>query len=143
MITYGWGGGCPRLYFPSDLDTCRSLFRDRADLVSHTSAICHATFVKNGDNYRGAPAVARHPVLRAFAEQVLDVNLARTPAALVIPLGMAAAEAVRLTGVYPRRVLFGFPHPSGGNGHRERLYTEARERLSKEIVDWFSRRPTS
>jgi hypothetical protein len=120
------------------LETCQSLFQDRSDLVSNTSAICHATFLKNGDNYRGVPAVSRHPLLRAFAQQVLDANLSRTPDALIIPLGKAATEAVRLTSVDPRRVLFGFPHPSGGNGHRHRLYAEAQEQLSKGIIDWFS-----
>jgi hypothetical protein len=72
--------------------------------VSNTSAICHATFVKNGDNYRGAPAVGRHPLLRAFAQQVLAANLASTPEALIIPLGNAATEAVTLVGTHPRRV---------------------------------------
>jgi hypothetical protein len=126
------------LHTALNLASCRSLLHEDSGLVSNTSAICHATFLKNGDNYRGAPTVTRHPLLRAFAQQVLATNLARTPEALVIPLGKAATEAVALTGIEPRRVLVDFPHPSGSNGHRERLYAEGRERLSKAVVDWFS-----
>ncbi len=82
--------------------------------------------------------MTRHPLPRAFAQQVLAADLARIPEALIVPLGQAATEAVALTGVEPRRVLVGFPHPSGGNGHRQRLDDQGRQRLSKAVVDWFS-----
>ena len=74
------------LHAALDLASCRALFHDRSDLASSTSAICGAIFVKNGDYYRGVPAVTRHPMLCAFAQQVLAANLARTPEVLIIPL---------------------------------------------------------
>lgn len=79
-------------------------------------------------------------VLRAFARQVLAANLAMLPQALVIPLGTAAEDAVQVcvgSGVLsPARCLFGFPHPSGANGHRRRQFTERRDRLTEEVHRW-------
>ena len=113
-----------------------SLFGDRTDLVTTTSAICHAVFVRTGKNYGGTPPVARHPLMAAFARQVLAANLAMTPNALIIPLGDAASDATRLAGADPGRVLYGFPHPSPGNGHRERKYAHARGQLNHQILHW-------
>jgi hypothetical protein len=119
-----------------ELPSSAGLFADRHDLVSTTSAICHAVFL-DGRNYSGAPAVDRHPLLRAFARQVLDANLAMTPDALVIPLGQATRRAMALTGVDPRRVLSDFPHPSGANGHRVHQYARAREAMAQTVAAWF------
>ncbi|MGW4424989.1 uracil-DNA glycosylase family protein [Streptosporangium sp. NPDC004631] len=117
------------------LDSTAGLFADRSDLLASTSAICHAVFVQ-GANYSGSPAVDRHPVLTAFARQVLDKNLEMVPDALVIPLGKAASTAVGLTAVSRERVLSGFPHPSGANGHRARLYAERRDEMARRIREW-------
>jgi hypothetical protein len=95
-----------------ELPSSAGLFADRHELVSTTSAICHAVFV-DGRNYSGAPRVDQHPLLRAFARQVLDANLTMTPDALVIPLGRATSRAMALTGVDPRRVFSDFRIPQG------------------------------
>lgn len=44
---------------------------------------------------------------------------------------LVAAEQLDVT-----RCLLGFPHPSGGNGHRVRQFHENQARLRKEIEDW-------
>ena len=41
--------------------------------------------------------------------------------------------------VDPKRCLFGFPHPSGANGHRKSRFEEQREALTKKARAWFSR----
>lgn len=120
------------------LRSCEALFDDRRELATSTSAVCHAVFVRAGKNYGGTPPVDRHPLLAAFARQVLAANLAMAPDALVVPLGDAAAAAVALTDVKPERVLRGFPHPSPGNGHRVRKYAEAREDLINQVKRWAS-----
>ncbi|WP_066363161.1 uracil-DNA glycosylase family protein [Herbidospora mongoliensis] len=117
------------------LDSTARFFADRSDLLASTSAVCHAVFVR-GANYSGSPAIDRHPVLTAFARQVLDKNLEMVPDALVIPLGKAASTAIGLTTVSPERVLTGFPHPSGANGHRPRLYAERRHEMAQRVKDW-------
>ncbi|GAA4841008.1 hypothetical protein GCM10023201_33910 [Actinomycetospora corticicola] len=122
------------------IPTCDDLFHDRIDLVAMTSVVCHPVFVRGGENYRGSsPALGRHPLLRAFAERVLAAALASAPDALVVPLGVAAEQGVRLAGVDPGRVLSGFPHPSGGNGHRVAFYARERSRLTEAVTAWGAR----
>ena len=121
------------------LDSTARMFTDRADLVASTSVVCHPVFIA-GANYTGsAPKLGQEPLLRAFATQVLAANLAAVPEALVVPLGRAAEIGVGLSGVNPRRVVAGFPHPSGANGHRVRHYTVARAQLTRTAADWFTR----
>jgi uracil-DNA glycosylase len=119
-----------------DLPDSQALFEDRRDLADSTSAICHAVLVR-GRNYSGTPAIAQHRVLTAAARQVLAANLAVAPDALIVPLGRAAASGVMLSGVDHRRVLAGFPHPSGANGHRAAQYNSEQDRMSRTVRAWF------
>jgi hypothetical protein len=122
------------LHHALGLATSAHLFADRADLLASTSAICHSVIVPDG-NYSGdSPRIDRHPVLRAFARQVLAVALEGMPDALVIPFGERVQDAVELSGIDPKRVLWGFPHPSGGNGYRVRYYNEARDDMARIVA---------
>ena len=98
--------------------------------------ICHAAFW-DGENYNGQLPADRHPLLAAFAGQVLAANLAMLPEALVIPLGRQASRAVALAGAAPDRVLAESPHPSGANGHRQRPYDEGRDEITRIVARWF------
>ncbi|MFC5061621.1 hypothetical protein [Actinomycetospora atypica] len=123
-----------------DIPTCNDLFHERTDLVAMTSVVCHPVFVRGGENYRGSsPALDGHPLLRAFAERVLAAALTSAPDALVVPLGVAAEQGFRLAGVDPARVLSGFPHPSGGNGHRVAFFARERSQLSAAVTAWGAR----
>jgi len=82
-------------------------------------------------------------VLTAFARQVLAAALAGAPDALVVPLGKAAGLGVRLAGADPARVLDGFPHPSGSNGHRVRQYGRERDRLAAAVRAWAGGQETA
>jgi hypothetical protein len=84
--------------------------------------------------------VPRSPILRAFASQVLATELATFPDALIVPLGRAAETAVALTGIASERVLAGFPHPSGANGHRAKNFHAAQRRLANTVDTWFAPR---
>lgn len=123
------------------LSSCLSLFEDRSDLVSCTSAICHAVFVKDRENYRGRPEIDRHPVLRAFAKRVLAYNISSIPNALVVPFGPVVSQAVLLAGVDPSRVLHGFPHPSpanqGRNGATSNVFLAGKSRWSEIVARKF------
>jgi hypothetical protein len=116
---------------------------DAAHLGASTSALLHPVFV-NGKNYGGSiPRISEEPILCAFVDQILAADLSFAPEALVIPLGKAVSEAVnriaRAGHIDPKRVLLGFPHPSGGNGHRTRQYEERRIDLTDQVARWASR----
>jgi hypothetical protein len=82
----------------------------------------------------------RHPVLRSLVRASLGTRVAMTPDALVISLGKAAQDAVSPLAadglLDPGRSLTGFPHPSGGNGHRVRQYAANREALAGQVARW-------
>jgi hypothetical protein len=116
---------------------------DAAHLGASTSALLHPVFV-SGKNYSGGgPKISEEPILSAFVDQILSADLAFAPEALVIPLGKAVSEAVnriaRAGQIDPERVLLGFPHPSGANGHRSRQYEERRSDLTDQVGRWASR----
>lgn len=123
--------------------TCASLFGEHANLCDSTSAICHAVFV-NGSNYTGTN-LAKIPIFSSFAVQVLGGELEAAAEALIIPFGDAATQAVRLSvaagRVAEQRCLLGFPHPSGANGHRRRLFAREHERLTAGVTAWSQARP--
>ena len=113
------------------------LFDRRSNLADSTSALCHAVF-RRGKNYSGNPPIARRAILADASKRVLAANLAVAPKALVVPLGDAAAAGVTLSGVDPRRVLAGLPHPSGANGHRPARFASNRDFLAAQIRTWFA-----
>jgi hypothetical protein len=118
------------------------LFTEHQALLHTTAAIRYPVFV-NGRNYTGHhPPLLKTPVLRGFVEQVLAKELQQVPEGLIIPLGAAVAAALDYladAGAMDRgRCLFGFPHPSGANGHRERAFAERREHLSLKLKEWFA-----
>jgi len=122
------------------VDSTARLFDTHHHLAALCSAIDYPVFV-NGNNYGGAsPPLARHPVLRSLVRVSLGARVAMTPGALVVPLGKAVQHAVSLLAadglVNPGRCLTGFPHPSGGNGHRVRQYAANREALAENVPRW-------
>ena len=63
------------------------------------------------------------------------------PKAFYIPLGKAVEEIlecmVQENILKSEQCLFGFPHPSGANGHRKKQLEENKENLKKKIEDYF------
>lgn len=103
-------------------ESSSSLFNKKRYLLHTTSVIKYPVF-HNGKNYTGhRPNIEQSEVLSYFAYQEFpkELNLISAPA-LVIPLGKTVeqifekliTEGKLLNHVY----LFGFPHPSGANGH--------------------------
>jgi hypothetical protein len=125
------------------LDSTRALFEDRAaHLLFSTSAVSFPVFVR-GRNYTGSsPRLLGHSLLRRVAEEVFADRVSRVPGALVIPLGKVAGEVgehlVQTGKLTSGRILKGFPHPSGGNGHRVREYDENRTALTRAVAEWFA-----
>jgi hypothetical protein len=123
-----------------DIESTASMFAQDRQLLNSTSAVMYCA-VRDGRNYSGSnPTISRSPILRAFATQVLARTLAATPGALVVPLGRYAGEAVDLaagaSALNLGHCLVGFPHPSGGNGHRTRLFAQHRENLARTVATW-------
>jgi len=124
-----------------NIDSTATLFDTDSAIAGSTSAVCHAVFV-DGVNYTGH-GLEKLPIITAFTTQVLGTELALTPEALVVPFGKAASNAVQGcvdAGYLDRdRCLFGFPHPSGGNGHRAAHFARERQQLTRAVSAWATR----
>jgi hypothetical protein len=71
-----------------------------------------------------------------FAEEIGEIN----KSALIIPLGKTVESIIRhlladkkLAG---HTILFGFPHPSGANGHRVRQFEKQKYSLTETVRKW-------
>ena len=127
----------PRLF---ELDTSRDLFGSR---LLRTGSVLKYPVFKHRKNYAGSnPAPAKHPVLREMLDVLLAKDIRQSASSIIIPLGKAVESALeysigegRLT---PERVLWGFPHPSGANGHRVSQFKSNQRRLKRQLGEWFN-----
>lgn len=107
-----------------------------------TSAILYPVFIAAENCIGHSPRLLGTPQLAKMVETCLGEELSQTPEALIVPLGRASEEAIAglaACGTIDQgRALFGFPHPSGGNGHRVRHFAERRSDLSRRVDTWFN-----
>jgi len=124
----------PRLF---GIQSSSDLFGVARPLLHTASAIRYPVLVGTR-NYTGTnPRPAKSPFLMRFAREVLAPELESVPKAAIVPLGKSVEEIlVALAAekrIRPGRWLSGFPHPSGANGHRVRLFNENRASLSGQL----------
>jgi hypothetical protein len=122
------------------VQTSADLFQQRDVLIHGTSALRYPVFV-DGKNYGGGnPPVDRSAMLTRFVHEQLAPELAAIPGALVLPLGKAVEGCLRILiasdQLEEARCLFGFPHPSGANGHRAVQFRRNEVALRAEIARW-------
>jgi len=76
-----------------------------------------------------------------MVNQLLGKELSQIPQALIIPMGEGASQAIRqlvnTEVIDSHRCLFGFPHPSGANGHRHQQFATHRQQLKEQLRDWL------
>ncbi len=80
-------------------------------------------------------------ILRPFIEILLARELRRVPDALVVPLGDQVSAALLYLAVVgavdQKRLLIGFPHPSGANGHKVWKWQAVKRSLRTKVARWF------
>ncbi|SDD11872.1 Uracil DNA glycosylase superfamily protein [Paenibacillus sp. UNCCL117] len=123
------------------VSSSEALFREEGELLHTTSALKYPVFVGK-QNYTGSrPPLATTPYLRELAMGFMRSELSAFPHALLIPLGRAVEDLLqemdRENGIDRGRILWGFPHPSGANGHRHRQFAEGAERMGGVLKRLF------
>ena len=106
-----------------------------------TGSVLKYPVFKNAKNYSGAsPGISKHEAFREMLDTILARELATSGDCLIIPLGKAVESALAYSanrGVLDiDRVLSGFPHPSGANGHRLRIFNDKKKAFKKHIKRW-------
>lgn len=124
------------------LGSCNQLFDQYHHLLHTTSVIKYPVFIK-GKNYTGyIPKIEQSPILKKYAYQVFPEGIEKIKNDyLLVPLGKVVTEVINKLvdqgRVAERRCLFGFPHPSGANGHRKKQFEKEKSSL-QFIVNQYS-----
>ena len=121
-----------------ELASTAQLFDDASHLLHSTSALRYPVF-NQGKNYTGSnPPIHRSTLLKSLLTSTLPPELDQVPDALIVPLGKAVTtDALKIIGFDKgRSVLRGFPHPSGGNGHRKAQFQREFHSLCSIVRTW-------
>jgi hypothetical protein len=122
------------------IPSCADLFEADDEMLYSTAMLGYPVFAA-GRNYNGhSPALQAVPFLKNWAIESLSAELAQMERPLLIPLGKAVEEVLRTVvtdgKADSRQCLWGFPHPSGANGHRRRLFEEVCDQLRERIAEF-------
>jgi len=123
------------------VDSSSALFEKHRELIHTTSIIKYPVFYQ-GKNYSGhKPRIQKSSLLANYAFDVFleELRHIQQPA-LIIPLGKTVEhvfkELLNEEKLPNHFYLFGFPHPSGANGHRKRHLQERKESLISTVRAW-------
>lgn len=123
------------------ISSCSELFEEKDYLLHTTSIIPYPVFI-NGKNYTGhSPKILESKILTEYTEKYFYEEIKSLPNAFIIPLGICVQEVlqemVKNNIISKNQCLFGFPHPSGANGHRKRQFKENKNELLNIIEEYF------
>lgn len=124
------------------LESCADLFNDQERLLHTTSLIPYPVF-NSSKNYTGAhPSILDSSLLLHYVHHYFYKEIAQLPNTLIIPLGKAVEEVLKIMieegQLEKERCLFGFPHPSGANGHRQKQFLLEKTLLQKQLKQYFN-----
>lgn len=124
-----------------NIDSTFKLFLDN-ELLHTTSLIPYPVFVK-GKNYTGyTPDLVNSSMLMKYVRNHFYEEIkCFDDKVFIIPLGKAVEDVLKLM-VYEKVItneqcLFGFPHPSGANGHRKSQFEKNKVELMNRINFYF------
>lgn len=123
------------------LASSMELFEEASHLVHTTSVLAYPVFY-NGKNYSGStPNLLKNDILKKYLTENFATELETLGDALIIPLGVNVSNALDYLKdqglVAPGNILSGFPHPSGGNGHRHKQFAENKAAMEEKLNEHF------
>ncbi|MGG2028902.1 hypothetical protein AB1282_24655 [Gottfriedia sp. S16(2024)] len=125
------------------LNSTSELFSTASHLVQTTSVIKYPVFYK-GKNYNGStPNILKTDILKKYIIETFAPEIIRLEHPLIIPLGVNVSKVLSYltTNDYLNSdsILYGFPHTSGGNGHRHKQFAENKEDMKQKIKYYFEK----
>ncbi|MGG4217928.1 hypothetical protein ABEW32_06835 [Paenibacillus jamilae] len=120
----------------------RKLFDSDCSLLHTTSLIRFPVFVSQ-ENYNGhQPSLINHTFLyRAVLESFLP-ELESLNHPLIVPLGKSVERVLRRLleeqKIQEMKILWGFPHPSGANGHRIKQFQNSKKSMQEMLCEYLS-----
>lgn len=124
------------------ITSCSKLFECYDNLLHTTSLIPYPVFINN-KNYTGSnPKILDNMELFGYVKKYFYEEIKKLPNVLIIPLGKAVEEVLEFmiseNLLRREQCLFGFPHPSGANGHRRKQFENNKESLINIIDNYFN-----
>ncbi len=121
-----------------NLPSCDGLFQEHQQLLHTTSLLRFPVFVGK-KNYSGAhPTLLSNPFLKTAALSSIDEELEILEQVLIIPLGKVVESALNVLVQEGRldanQCLWGFPHPSGANGHRHKQFASNLDQMRDRVM---------
>ena len=112
-----------------------------AELLRTGSVLKYPVFTR-GKNYTGySPKPHAHSVLCEMLDTVFATELESIVDCLILPLGKTVESVldhfVAMGLLDGARVLRGFPHPSGANGHRQKIFLQNKVQMRRAVAHWF------
>ncbi|WGG46504.1 hypothetical protein [Rossellomorea sp. DA94] len=125
------------------ISSTSELFESFSHLVQTTSVLPYPVFY-NGKNYSGStPNIVKTEVLREYILQSFPKEMEHLNNPLIVPLGVNVSKALTYLAeqglIDSTSILNGFPHPSGGNGHRHRQFAENKEGMMEKMEAYFNK----
>lgn len=122
-----------------NISSSSELFHAQQSLLHTTSMLRFPVFM-NKKNYSGAhPGLMSSQMLKKAALAYVEEEIQLTNAALIIPLGKTVESALNILinegKLDENRCLWGFPHPSGANGHRHKQFALHKERMRNKLTE--------
>jgi hypothetical protein len=129
------------LGFPDILSVSTSANSFGSEQLRTGSVLKYPVFSRRS-NYAGpSPHPLNHPALREMVDVILADELKANKTGLIIALGKAVESVLLYSAakglIDQDRILSGFPHPSGANGHRRRQFEQHKKSLRAQISKWF------
>ena len=121
-----------------NINSCSEMFNEGNNLMHTTSLIKYPVFI-NGKNYNGhSPEILKNELLFKYVQNYFISEIKEIQNAVIIPLGKAVEEVLMylvnnclIDNKYI--ILYGFPHPSGANGHRKEMFEKNKEALIRLV----------
>jgi len=121
-----------------NINSCSEMFNEGNNLMHTTSLIKYPVFI-NGKNYNGhSPEILKNELLFKYVQNYFISEIKEIQNAVIIPLGKAVEEVLMylvnnclIDNKYI--ILYGFPHPSGANGHRREMFEKNKEALIRLV----------
>ncbi len=125
------------------LSSSSELFEEASHLVHTTSVIAYPVFY-DGKNYSGStPNLLKNEMLKKYITENFVAELKKLSESLIIPLGVNVSNAlnylVEQRVISSEQMLSGFPHPSGGNGHRHKQFADNKDAMKDMLKDYFTK----
>ncbi|MED4691310.1 uracil-DNA glycosylase family protein [Peribacillus frigoritolerans] len=129
-----------------NISSALDLFNDVSHLVHTTSVLTYPVFY-NGKNYSGTtPNILKTELLKKNIMEGFAAEIGTIERPLIIPLGVNVTKVLNyLAGqdyMDANNILLGFPHPSGGNGHRHKQFAANKEQMKMMLQHYFSKEMT-